>query len=145
MTVMNTMLERVTDAWAKAWGNGDTAAFEGLVDAGYVRHSKSGEESIQLVVHQIEEQHAAFSGFSMRILHAIEDHNLVAIHWESTGTHTGEFMGVPPTGRTVTVTGASFVGHRDGKITDESVVWDPREMLSAVGIWYLGDHRKRST
>ena len=81
----------------------------------------------------------------MRILRAIEDDNLVAIHWESTGTHTGEFMGVPPTGRTVTVTGASFVGHRDGKITDEAVVWDPREMLSAVGIWHLGDQRKRST
>ena len=78
-------------------------------------------------------------------LRAIEDDNLVAIHWESTGTHTGEFMGVPPTGRTVTVTGASFVGHRDGKITDEAVVWDPREMLSAVGIWHLGDQRKRST
>ncbi len=141
---MNTMLERVTDAWTKAWGDGDTAAFEGLVDADYVRHSKSGEESIEQVVRQIEEQHAAFSGFSMRILRAIEDLNLVAIHWESTGTHTGEFMDVPPTGRTVTVTGASFVSHRDGKITDESVVWDPREMLSAVGILHLGDQRKRS-
>lgn len=141
---MSTMLQRVTEAWTRAWGAGDTAAFEALVDADYVRHSKSGEESIQLVLNQIEEQHAAFSGFSVGILHAIEDHDLVAIHWESTGTHTGEFMGVPPTGRTVTVTGASFVRHRDGKITDESVVWDPREMLSAVGIWHLGDQRRRS-
>lgn len=139
---MTTMLERVTNAWQRAWGDGETAAFEALVGPGYVRHSKSGEESLQDVLRSIEEQHAAFSGFGMRILRAIEDDNLVAIHWESTGTHTGEFMGVPPTGREVTVTGASFVGHRGGKVTDECVVWDPRELLSAVGIWHLGDQRK---
>lgn len=138
-----TMLQRVTDAWARAWGDGETAAFEQLVADDYVRHSKSGEESLTDVLTSIGEQHAAFSDFSVRVLQAIEDDNLVAIHWESTGTHSGEFMGVPATGRTVTVTGASFVRHHDGRITDEAVVWDPREMLSAVGIWHLGVASRR--
>lgn len=141
---MTTMLQRVTDAWIKAWGEGDTASFEALVGASYVRHSKSGEERLPDVLRNIEEQHAAFSQFSIQILSAIEDDNLVAIHWQSTGTHTGEFMGVPPTERTVTVSGASFVRYRDGKITSESVVWDPRELLSAVGIWHLGHQHKRA-
>lgn len=138
---MANMLERVTEAWTKAWGEGETAAFQRLVAEDYVRHSKSGPESIAEVVKQIEDSHRAFSDFGMRILRAIEDDNLVAIHWESTGTHTGEFMGVPPTGRTVTVSGASFISHRDGLITEESVVWDPREMLSSMRIWHLGDQR----
>ncbi len=138
MTPVITMLDRVTDAWVKAWGEGDTGSFEALAGDGYVRHSKSGEEHLPEVLRNIEEQHAAFSGFGIRVLSAIEDHNLVAIHWESTGTHTGEFMGVPPTGRTVTVSGASFIRYRDGKIASESVVWDPRELLAAVGIWHLG-------
>ena len=46
-------------------------------------------------------------------------------------------MDVPATGRNVTVTGASFVRFEDDKIAEEWVVWDPRELLSALGIWHL--------
>lgn len=92
---------------------------------------------------QIEDSHRAFSDFTMQILRAVEGENEVAIHWRSVGRHTGEFMGVPPTGREVTVSGASFIRYRDGKITDEDVVWDPREMLSAMSIFHLGDQRRK--
>lgn len=140
---MANMLERITEAWTRAWSEGDTAAFENLTAVDYVRHSKTAEERLPEVISQIVESHRAFSNFEMGILRAIEDDNLVAIHWSSTGVHTGEFMGVPPTGRTVTVSGASFISHKDGLITDESVVWDPREMLSSMSIWHLGDQRRK--
>lgn len=140
---MANMLDKITSAWTKAWSQGETSAFEDLVSADYVRHSKSGEERLENLVQQITESHQAFSDFRMEIQRAIEDDNLVAIHWKSTGVHTGEFMGVPPTGRTVTVSGASFISHKDGKVTEESVVWDPREMLSAMSIWHLGDQRRK--
>lgn len=140
---MSNMLERVTAAWVRAWGDGETAAFESIVAPAYVRHSKTGEEHLAEVVRQIEESHRAFTSLQLTVLRAIEDDNLVAIYWESTGVHTGEFMGVPPTGRTVTVRGASFVDHHDGLVTGESVVWDPREMLSSISIFHLGEQRSR--
>lgn len=135
------MLDRVTEAWTRAWGEGDTTAFERLVAPDYERQSKSGSEGLAEVVGQIEASHRAFSDFQVTVLRAIENDNLVAIHWETLGKHTGEFMGVPPTGRTVTVQGASFISHGDGLITSEAVVWDPREMLSSMSIWHLGDQR----
>jgi hypothetical protein len=95
---MTSMLDRVTEAWTRAWGEGDTAAFERLVAPDYERQSKTGSEGLAEVVEQIEASHRAFSDFHVTVLRAIEDANLVAIHWETTGTHTGEFMGVPPTG-----------------------------------------------
>jgi steroid delta-isomerase-like uncharacterized protein len=136
---MSDMLTRITDAWVRAWGQGETQAFEDLAGENYRRHSKTGPEELDEVVRQITESYNAFADFNVEVLHAIEDDNLVAIHWRSTGRHTGEFMGVPPTGRTVTVTGASFLEHAGGKIVQESTVWDPREMLSAMQIWHLGD------
>lgn len=142
---MTDMLTRISEAWARAWGQGETAAFEAILSPDYVRHSKTGEEKLPDVIRQIEESHAAFSDFTVEILHAIEDDNLAAIHWRSTGTHTGEFMGVPPTHRTVTVHGASFLNHHDGLITDESVVWDPRELLSSMKIWHLGNHTGKAS
>ncbi|WP_258066250.1 ester cyclase [Pseudoclavibacter sp. RFBA6] len=135
---MSTMLANVAAAWVRAWGDGETAAFQEIVADDYVRHSKSGAEGLEDVIKQIEASHEAFSDFNVEIRHAVEDNELIAIHWQSTGTHTGTFMGVPPTGRTVNVSGAAFIKHRDGKILEEHTVWDPRELLSAMKIVHLG-------
>lgn len=139
------MLPRIINAWSRAWGEGDTGAFEKIVAKDYVRHSKTGKEGLPEVIRQIEESHAAFSDFNVRVLHAIEDSHLIAINWESYGKHTGTFMGVPPTQRMVTVNGASFMRHKDGLITEESVVWDPRELLSSMNIWHLGNQTRRNS
>jgi steroid delta-isomerase-like uncharacterized protein len=139
------MLPRIINAWSRAWGEGDTGAFEKIVAEDYVRHSKTGKEGLPEVIRQIEESHAAFSDFNVRVLHAIEDSDLIAINWESYGKHTGTFMGVPPTQRMVTVNGASFMRHKDGLITEESVVWDPRELLSSMNIWHLGNQPRRNS
>ncbi|MCA4133429.1 ester cyclase [Arthrobacter sp. M4] len=139
-----TMLKRITEAWARAWGEGDTAAFEQILAKDYRRHSKTGEEGLAEVIRQIEESHAAFSDFHVDVLQAVEGSELIAIHWQSAGIHTGTYMGVPPTHRAVTVNGASFLSHKDGLITEESVVWDPRELLSSMNIWHLGDQVGRN-
>ena len=131
--------DTILKAWNGAWGDGDLAAFEQLLAPGYVRRSKSGSEDYASLRKTIEAMHTAFPDSSTEILEIVEDGTKVAVHWQTTGTHTGTFMGVPPTNRTVTVSGASFLRHRDGRITEESVVWDPRELLSSMNIWHLGN------
>jgi flavin reductase (DIM6/NTAB) family NADH-FMN oxidoreductase RutF/predicted ester cyclase len=140
------LLPRIADAWTRAWGQGETAAFENIVAPGYVRYSKNGEQvRLPEMLKQIEESHAAFSDFKVEILHAIDENDMVALHWRTTALHTGMFMDVPPTHRKVTVHGSSFLKHRDGRITEEWVVWDPRELLSCMHIWHLGDQSTRHT
>ncbi|QVQ51735.1 ester cyclase [Spiractinospora alimapuensis] len=138
---MSTMLATIATAWTRAWSDGETAAFEEITSPDYVRISKTGREHLPEVLTQIRESHDAFTGFTMEILHAVEDGDMIAIHWKSSGRHTGTFMDVPPTGRTVTVQGAAFLRHRDNRITEETVVWDPRELLSAMNIWHIGTRR----
>lgn len=130
--------DTILKAWNGAWGDGDLAAFEQLLAPGYVRRSKTGSEDYAALRKTIEAMHTAFPDSSTDILEIIEDGSKVAVHWQTTGTHTGEFMDVPATGRSIAVTGASFL-HFDGdKLAEEWVVWDPRELLSALGIWHLG-------
>lgn len=135
---MNTRRETMLDAWNRAWGDGDLSSFEKLLAPGYVRRSKSGSENYVSLQETIEAIHSAFPDFTTDILHIIEDEATAAIHWQSTGTHRGTFMDVPATGRAITVTGASFLRFDEGKLAEEWVVWDPRELLSALGIWHLG-------
>lgn len=130
----------IRNAWRAAWGNGDLEAFERLLANGYVRHTKSGSEGFELVKASIEASREAFPDLRTEILETVEDGAMVAIRWQSHGTHTGTFMGVPPTDRMVTVTGASFCRFEDDLLAEEWVVWDPRELLAAMNIWALGSH-----
>jgi len=133
-----TRSEAILKAWNGAWGDGDLAAFEILLAPDYVRRSKSGSEDYASLRKTIEAMHAAFPDSRTEILDIVEDCNKVAIHWQTTGTHQGEFMDVPATGRSVNVTGASFLRFENDKLAEEWVIWDPRELLSALGIWHLG-------
>jgi steroid delta-isomerase-like uncharacterized protein len=130
--------DTILKAWNGAWGDGDVAAFEQLLAPGYVRRSKSGSEDYASLRKTIEAMHTAFPDSSTEILEIVEDGTKVAVHWQTTGTHTGEFMDVPATGRSIAVTGASFLRFDGDRLAEEWVVWDPRELLSALGIWHLG-------
>lgn len=130
--------DTILKAWNGAWGDGDLTAFEQLLAPGYVRRSKSGSEDYATLRKTIEAMHTAFPDSGTDILDIIEDGAKVAIHWQTTGTHQGEFMDVPATGRRITVTGASFLQFDGDKLAEEWVIWDPRELLSALGIWHLG-------
>ena len=133
------MVARIEKAWISAWGDGDTAAFEAIVAPGYVRHSKDGHKvRLPELIGQIEASHAAFGEFNVEVLHAAAQDDMIALHWRTTARHTGSFMDVPATGREVVVHGASFLRHHGGRIVEEWVAWDPREMLSAMKIWHLG-------
>src|SRR4051812_42630709 len=41
-----------------------------------------------------------------------------------TGTHRGEFMGLPPTGRGVTVEAWTMDRYRDGRLTESRIIMD---------------------
>lgn len=72
--------------------------------------------------------------FEMRI--AIEDMTVeedrVAFRWTMTGKHVGEFAGVAPTGRAVTLTGLNLERLRDGRIVEHWSEYDRMGLLHQV-------------
>jgi hypothetical protein len=55
-------------------------------------------------------------------------------HWQFTGTHTGVFMGIPATGRTVNIEGCTIAKIVDGKIVEEQDFMDNMSFLKQLGI-----------
>ncbi|NWG91716.1 MAG: ester cyclase [Parvularculaceae bacterium] len=70
----------------------------------------------------------------MTPLRVVADCNLVAVHWEGTGTNTGEGNGFPATGRSIRVWGMTFFRFEDGKIREEWTSFDRYEFLSQLGL-----------
>jgi steroid delta-isomerase-like uncharacterized protein len=55
-------------------------------------------------------------------------------HWNFKGTHTGNFFGIPATGKTVSLDGTTLVRMADGKIAEERDFYDNMDFMTQLGL-----------
>lgn len=58
----------------------------------------------------------------------------VVAYWTNTGTHATEFMGIPPSCRTVTISGVDIHRLRDGRMAEHWHVIEELQMLQQLGV-----------
>ena len=58
----------------------------------------------------------------------------MATRWATTGTHQGEFAGIPATGVQGGVTGTTIARIVDGKIVEERSNWDTLGLMQQLGV-----------
>lgn len=135
--------KRVIEAWAAAWDRGEVDALDELLGVDYRRRSSSTDEGLSLEEFKasIVTTRSAFPDLVTTIDEIMAEDDRVALRWHSSGTHDGSFLGVPPTHRTVEVHGSTFARFEDDLVVEEFVTWDPRAMLSALGIISVGEDR----
>ena len=64
----------------------------------------------------------------------VAEADTVVAYWTNTGTHRGEFMGIPPSGRTVTISGVDIHRLRDGRMSEHWHVIEELQMLQQLGV-----------
>ena len=69
--------------------------------------------------------------FTLELL--IAEGDKVAVLWTTRGTQVGEFMGLPPTGKSYTIQGIDIHQFRDGRMAEHWHVVDMYGFLSQVG------------
>jgi steroid delta-isomerase-like uncharacterized protein len=77
--------------------------------------------------------HATFGDLRLTILDLLAEGNQVAAHWRIEGTHQGDYLGVPATGKPVTYQGIALLRIENGKIVDDIAYWDNLSILQQVG------------
>ena len=65
---------------------------------------------------------------------AVAERNQVALRWTFSVTHEAEFMGIPKTGKKVTITGLTFYHIEGDKIVEEWGYWDSTSMMQQLGV-----------
>lgn len=125
--------------WAAAWGRGEVDALDSLLSPSYLRHGGDGRpqgpDALKAAIVSIRE---AFPDLVTTIDDIVVDGDRAAIRWHSSGTHEHSFLGVPATRRQVDVSGATFARFEGERVVEEYVTWDPRALLSALGIIRVG-------
>ena len=57
----------------------------------------------------------------------------VAVEWIASGTHSGDFPGLPASGRPFSLRGVTVVVRHEGKIVREAIYYDMAEVRSQLG------------
>lgn len=130
----------ITDVWAAAWDQGEVDALDQLLSPEYRRRTEGEDPGQDLTEFKasIIATRSAFPDLVTTIDEVVVEGDRAAIRWHSSGRHERPFLGVPPTHREVRVSGATFAHFVDDRIVEEHVTWDPRALLSALGIISVG-------
>ena len=83
---------------------------------------------------------AAFPDLAQTIEDAFGDGEKVAVRYVARGTHTGELMGMPPTGREVAIAGISTFRIVDGKTEEANCIIDQMGMMQQLGAIPTPEH-----
>ena len=138
----NDRRDRIRTAWEAAWDRGEVDALDDLLGPAYRRIGATGpgQDATEFKASIIATR-SAFPDLVTTIDEIVVDGDRAAVRWHSEGSHEQSFLGVPATKRQVSVSGATFA-HFDGdRIAEEFVTWDPRSLLTALGIIAVGqDH-----
>jgi predicted ester cyclase len=76
---------------------------------------------------------SAFPDVRMEIEDMVAEGDRVVVRWKGTGTHTGELMGVPPSGKPAVVTGVFINRVVDGKLVEGWTSFDALGMMMQIG------------
>ena len=75
-----------------------------------------------------------FSDVTFTIVDVFGQGDKIVKHWNFKGTHTGEFFGIPASGKKVNIDGVTLVKMKDGKIAQEQDFLDNLSFYQQLGL-----------
>ncbi len=111
---------------------GNFDALDDIVTDDYVLHPGEirGADGLKLMAQSYRD---ALSGLRITIDQQLTEGDYVATRYTITGTHDGDLMGTPPSGKDVAFTGITISRCKDGRIAEEWEITDTAALLSQVG------------
>jgi len=99
---------------------GDLGAADALLHSGFSLHTPlpTPGPGIEAMNNVIVTCRAAFHGLNVTVDDIMADEDKVTARFTARGIHKGEFMGLPPTGKAITMTGIEIFRVKDGKIAE---------------------------
>lgn len=112
------------------WNKGNLGVVDEVIDPHFVTHSLHynpqpvGKEQPINYKEAVKVARAALTGYHREFKEIISKDDSVIVRWIITGKHTGNFMGIKPTNKTISFNGISIFKIFNGKIKEEWYVWD---------------------
>jgi len=77
---------------------------------------------------------AGFPDLRLTVEETISEKDKIVACWTLTGTHKGEFLGMAPTNKKVSITGITVHQIANGRILDSLTSWDAISLCRQIGV-----------
>jgi predicted ester cyclase len=127
------LCRRITE---EIWNKKNLALVDELIDSNWVTHGTGGMEfkGREGFKQYVTTTITAFPDFHLTIDDMVAEGDKVAMRLTARGTHKGDFMGIAPTGKQITVTGILISRVAGGKAVEGFPVNDQLSMMQQLGV-----------
>ena len=119
----------------EVWNQGKLTVVDEFCAPSFIYHTPTGP------IHGLEgfKQFAtmyrtAFPDLHIPMEDMIAEADKVVTRWTARGTHKGDLMGIPPTGKQATTTGISIFSVANGKAVEQWANYDDLGLLQQLGV-----------
>jgi steroid delta-isomerase-like uncharacterized protein len=130
-TTGNTNITIVRKFFEVGPSKGDLAAADALLHPEFSLHTPlpTPGPGIEAMNNVITTCRAAFHGLHVTIDDIMADGDKVTARFTARGVHNGEFMGLPPTGKPIAMTGIEIFRIKEGKIAE---LWGEANLMGLM-------------
>jgi steroid delta-isomerase-like uncharacterized protein len=110
---------------------GDLAAADAILHPEFSLHTPlpTPGPGIEAMNNVITTCRAAFHGLQVTIDDIMADADIVTARFTARGIHQGDFMGLPPTGKAITMTGIEIFRLKEGRIAE---LWGEANLMGLM-------------
>ncbi|WP_323191262.1 ester cyclase [Halostella sp. PRR32] len=137
--------EQIVTAYVAMWNDRDYAKIPELVSESFVMYDTNapaddipgpagevhGPDGLEAWIRAIT---TAFPDFEADIQEMLASDDRVMYEVTLSGTHEGEFAGIPPTGREIELSGMESYRVADGAVQEHRTYYDRQEFLNQLGL-----------
>ena len=132
----NNTLKRIVDRWMEeVWQERNMEAIDELHSPEFVDRTPAGRSPDNTGFKEgLVRLYGAFPDFYATTEDLVIDasEGKIAVRWSAVGTHKGEYMGAPPTGKRVTFRGIEILRIEKGRIVERWGEWDGIDLLEQL-------------
>jgi steroid delta-isomerase-like uncharacterized protein len=120
----------------EAWNEGRLGVIDEVIAPNARHHGMAPEELVGTapIKGMVSAVRGAFPDLHVAVEDMIAEGDRVVSRNTVTGTHTGPFMGIPPTGKRFVVTHIHIFRYADGQMVEQWALLDDLSMLQQLGV-----------
>lgn len=120
--------------YIETWNSGDLRGMAKFWAPDMVHHTRAGSHGFDEVLTIVGDFMQAFPDLQFEIEDLVADGDRVASRMTARATHTGDYFGMPGTGKTVSCSVFGIARVADGKLVEHWGVTDELHLMQQVGL-----------
>ena len=128
------LVRRQAELFQEFWRTGNAAVLDEVIAPDFVNHTPGIPPDLAGMKAAMPMFRTAFPDLTIQAEDLVAEGDKVVLRITNRGTHQGELMGIPPTGRPILISEIHIYRIADGKIVERWGVWDQLGMMQQLGV-----------